>query len=91
MAKSKGQLASNLELLNYLHSLARGLRESKRDDLAEVVEVATGHAAGLSTEFLGESRIALVAIEAQARQVLGAAEEEWLRQVLAQLDRALGE
>jgi len=82
-------LADNRRLYEYLLTLASKLKSQGREDLGQIVVSASRQAAGLSTEFLGESRIALREV---AREQAGALTEEEARElteVLQQLDAAL--
>ena len=81
-------LRSNQELYDYLLRLTRGLKSRGATELAEAVAFASGNAAGLSTEFLGESKIALQRVALEGRAVLTASESADLEDVLQQLAAA---
>ena len=53
------RLANSQALYEYLVNLAAWFREHGTESMAEMIAAASRHGAGLSTEFLGESRIAL--------------------------------
>jgi hypothetical protein len=53
------RLENNAELHRYLLLLVSQLRDRGEADLAALRESANRQASGMSTEFLGESRIAL--------------------------------
>jgi hypothetical protein len=82
-------LAGNNELLEYLRNLEAILCSRGCEDLAEVVQKAGRLASGLSTEFLGESRIALRRVAESAPKVLTNSEIQTVKDVLLQLDSAL--
>ncbi len=52
-------LANNTDLYNYLRSLEDLLADRGAEQLADSIRFAAGQSTELSTEFLGESRIAL--------------------------------
>jgi hypothetical protein len=83
------ELSSNSELYSYLLSLETRLREAGSAELADAVAEASQHAAGMSTEFLGESRIALRRVAGAMKDLLSGTEISDLRDVLDQLDAAL--
>jgi hypothetical protein len=82
-------LSSNLELYQYLLALSAELRERNAGDLSEAITHASRTSAGMSTEFLGESRIALRRVLTEEDGVLTVGEREELLDVLKQLDNAL--
>lgn len=82
------KLRSNRELYEYLGRMAGTLGSIGRPDLGQVVADAMGHASSLSTEFLGESRLALRRVLANGGSVLPSQERADLVEVLAQLDQA---
>ncbi len=53
------RLANSQALYEYVVNLAAWFREHGAESMAEMVAAASRHGAGLSTESLGESRIAL--------------------------------
>ncbi len=82
-------LSNNSELYEYLLGLEGTLRRHGAADLADAVASASRQASGLSTEFLGESRIALRRVSTQGQGVLSEPELMDLLDVLGQLDAAL--
>jgi len=83
------KLANNRELYEYLLSLSTTLQSRGGDALSQIVSAASRHAAGMSTEFLGESRIALRQVAQDTGGILSPAEQGDLCDVLEQLDQAL--
>jgi hypothetical protein len=83
------KLASNKELYEYLLTLSATLKSRKCERLSQLLTSASGHAAGMSTEFLGESRIALREVSREQDSALTREEQGHLLEVLAQLDAAL--
>jgi hypothetical protein len=81
-------LASNSELYAYLLSLKTMLEENGAFELASVAEHASRHAAGMSTEFLGEARIALRRVYSDNRNGLTDVQKAFLHDVIVQLDAA---
>jgi hypothetical protein len=63
-------LSSNSDLYRYLLELAENLRKLGLSELAEIVISASNQAAAMSTEFLGESRIALRRVWNCGRSIL---------------------
>jgi len=84
------KLSSNSDLHRYLLQLAKDLALLRSPELADIVTSASRHASGLSTEFLGESRIALREVQSRGHSVLGEQARADLADVLRQLDAALG-
>jgi hypothetical protein len=82
-------LASNQELYNYLLGLTDILMERGSTVLANSVRGAARPASGMSTEFLGESRIALDQTPAAEAGALNSPEREQLIAVISQLDKTL--
>ena len=83
-------LSNNRELYEYLLLLAEKLKDRGSLELGETVRLASRHAASnMSTEFLGESRIALRQVLQVQRNVLTEQERTDLADVLKQLDDAL--
>jgi hypothetical protein len=82
-------LFSNQDFYGYLLRLADVLVERGSLGLAEDVRGAASQAAGMSTEFLGESRIALRRVQATEAGALRPPEREHLVAVIDQLDKAL--
>jgi len=72
----------------YLSRLARRLEANTSDELAEQVRLARRHVS-MSTESLGEARIALRIVAAAEPPCLTEQEREELTSVLRQLDAAL--
>ncbi len=82
-------LHNNRELYEYLGRLAGALDSAGQHDLEQVVTTAMGNASSLSTEFLGESRLALRRVLSDGGSALTSQERTDLVDVLAQLDQAL--
>jgi len=83
------QLSSNSELYEYLQSLSKLLRERQAKELSEAVAHASETSAGnLSTEFLGESRMALKRLLKKEHGVLNSEERAEVKDVLNQIDAA---
>jgi hypothetical protein len=82
-------LANNQELFDYLRYLATEFRKRKSDELSDVVIHASRHAADMSTEFLGEARIALRRVLKEGGGILDVSERNSLTDVIKQLDEAL--
>ena len=82
------KLANNRDLYEYLLSLARVLKNRGAENLAQAVLSASGHFAGMSTEFLGESRIALRKVVRVEHGLLNKAESTELVEILKQIDSA---
>lgn len=83
-------LSSNSDLYEYLLALGGDLRKLGSADLADAVMSASRQAAGMSTEFLGESRIALRRVWSRGRTILSQEAVADLADVLRQLDAAFG-
>ena len=81
--------ANNKELYEYLLALSAQLAVHGLDDLSKDVVAASRHAAGMSTEFLGESRLALRRVLRLGGHALAEQERADLQDVLKQLDSAL--
>lgn len=82
-------MSSYRELYEYLLSLATILKERKMDELSEAVRFASAHAASnISTEFLGESRIALRRVSNEENGILTNEERADLLEVVNQIDEA---
>jgi hypothetical protein len=82
-------LASNTDLYNYLRSLANLLTERGSAELAESIRFAASQGTGLTTEFLGESRIALQRVLDSDVGALQLQERDELRGVIGQVEAAL--
>ena len=83
------RLADNRALYDYLVSFAAHLRRHGADEMADAVTGAYKQAAGLSTEFLGESRLALRRVRDSNVAGLSVKDQTDLTEVLEQLDAAL--
>jgi hypothetical protein len=83
------RLENNAELHRYLLLLVSQLRDRGEADLAALLESANRQASGMSTEFLGESRIALRQLLVEEQGTLTEAERKDVLNVLKQLDKAL--
>jgi len=84
-------LSNNAELYQYLLQLSSTLEERDAKKLGEAVAHASKCSAGMSTEFLGESRIALRQVLKRGWSVLTTQECDDVKDVLRQLDKALDE
>jgi len=78
---------SNSALYEYLKRLGDRLRSSGEQSLAVLIEHAQAQALSTATEFLGESKIALLRIQAGST-VLTVKEREALSAAIAQLTSA---
>jgi len=83
------RLVNNQALDKYLITLATKLRERGANLGADALIAASRQAAAMSTEFLGESRIALRALCESGARVLSDEDRAELNDVLEQLDAAL--
>jgi len=82
-------LSSRRELYDYLVFLAAELKKRKFDELSEAVTRASHHVvSNMTTEFLGESRIALRRVLKEEDGILLVGERSDLSDVLRQLDDA---
>ena len=80
--------SNNQQLLDYLVSLSSELKKRGLLELSEMLGFAIGNASSMSTEFLGESRIALRQVLQQGREALTEQERDDVQGVLKQLDKA---
>jgi hypothetical protein len=80
--------SSNSDLYSYLERLRTILVDRGADDLARAVGGAVRSAAGMSAEFLGESRIALRMVSEAKENQLDQLERQRLAQAIAELDSA---
>ena len=81
-------LNDNAELYEYLRLLSTRLEELGAKELAEcVMHASKTSACNVSTEFLGESRIALVRVMKEEGGVLTGQERDEVRDVLRRLDQ----
>jgi len=83
------QLANKQELFDYLIGLAASLRERGAESMAAIITIASKHAAGPTTEFLGESRIALRKLVDLDLAVLSEQDKSEVAGVVNQLNAAL--
>jgi hypothetical protein len=83
------KLASNTDLHEYLLLLGNLLADRCSHQLAGSVRFAAGQAAGLTTEFLGESRTALQQVLDVENGTLSPNERADLLSVIDQIERAL--
>jgi hypothetical protein len=83
------RLASNQALHDYLVHLGAALQEREAVPMAEIIAAAARQGAGLSTEFLGQSRVALEEVLNSNQAVLSDAIRIEMADVLKQLDMAL--
>ena len=81
-------LANNTELYEYLLHLGEVLKYRLAAELGKVVVHAGRSSVGMSTEFLGESRIALRKVLKEENGILTGQEREDLSDVLKQLGEA---
>jgi hypothetical protein len=81
-------LSNNAELHQYLQFLWKTLEERHAKELSEAVAHASRMSPFMSTEFLGESRIALRRLIKEGRGVLTSQERDDPRDVLSQIDAA---
>ena len=84
-------LKSKQELYEYLLTLSAKLTGRGAEKLGRAVITASRHAAGMSTEFLGESRIALREVAKDKSGILTHAEYTELSAVLKQIDSAFSD
>jgi hypothetical protein len=82
-------LSSNRDLYEYLLRLISELRNAGADKLARVVTFAAEQAAGISTEFLGEARLALREVLNEENRALTEEGRADLINVIEQLNQAL--
>lgn len=82
------QLSSNDDLQQYLKWLCRVLEERQATKLSAAVIHASLISPYMSTEFLGESRIALKRVMKEERGVLTDQERDELRDLLIQIEAA---
>ncbi len=82
-------LSGNRDLYDYLLCLASELKQRGSTALSEAVAFAAAQASSLSTEFLGESRIALRRVSKEENGVLTKPERADLLDVLRQRDEVL--
>ena len=80
---------NNQQLYDYLLSFSSELGKRGLKEMSDSVLFASRHASGISTEFLGESRIALRHVLQQAGGRLTDQERDDVQNVLKQLDTAL--
>ena len=83
------KFASNRQLYDYLLTLGLLLKDRGAEGLSRSVTAASRQAAGMSTEFLGEARIALRQVAQNGSGVLSDTERADLLDALEQLDTAL--
>jgi len=79
-------MTDNRELYDYLVSLALELKIHGAISLSEAVDFASGQASSSSTEFVGESRIALRKVMDEENGILSARQRSDLTDVLSQID-----
>jgi hypothetical protein len=82
-------LLNNADLYGYLVSLTSELRKRGAAELSDVIAFASFQAPSMSTEFLGESRIALRHVLNKETGILTEGERKDIIEVLRQLDQAL--
>jgi hypothetical protein len=81
--------SSNRELYDYLLSLSSELKQRGAAPLSEAVEFAMAQASSSSTEFIGESRIALRRVLREEHGVLSDSQLADLSDAIKQLDAAI--
>ena len=81
------ELASNRELYDYLVALRDKLADRGAFELSAKIDRASKHIAGMSTEFLGESMLALRAVHEQGH-MLEVNERDELIKVIDQVERS---
>jgi hypothetical protein len=81
--------SNNRELYEFLVHLRTVLSGKGAVHLSRIVESAMRQASALSTEFLGESRVALRTVINEQRGILTAEQADDVRDVIKQLDRVL--
>lgn len=81
--------SSNRELYDYLLSLSSELKQRGASALSESVEFAIAQASSSSTEFVGESRIALRRVLHEEHGVLSGSQLADVSDAIKQLDAAL--
>jgi len=86
---TKTPFSSNQELYDYLLRLADVLVERGSHVLARRVRGAAQQASGMSTEFLGESRLALEQTLAAEAGALNPQDRKYLVAAIDQLDQTL--
>lgn len=84
------KLRNNRELYDYMVLLGSVLKDRGATSLGDAVEFACGQATSASTEFLGESRIALKRVAAEENGVLTDSQRAELFEVLRQIEDAFG-
>jgi hypothetical protein len=82
------RLSNNAELYQYLQFLWKTLEERHAKELSEAVAHASRMSPFMSTEFLGESRIALRRLVKEEHGVLTSQERDDVKDVLSQIDGA---
>ena len=80
------RLSNNTELCQYLQFLWKTLEERHAKELSEAVAHASRMSPYMTTEFLGESRIALRKLIKEEHGVLTSQERDDVRNVLNQID-----
>jgi hypothetical protein len=83
------KLTSNTDLYEYLLSLGNLLSDRRAPQLAESVRFAARQSTGLSTEFLGESGIALRGVLSTENGILRRDEREELQGIIGEIEFAL--
>ena len=82
-------LSSNRDLYDYLLYLSSELKQRGSKALSEAVAFASSQGSSSSTEFLGESRVALRRVLNEENGTLSNQERADLSDVLKQLDESL--
>ncbi|HEX2836906.1 MAG TPA: hypothetical protein VHN77_02135 [Phycisphaerales bacterium] len=81
-------MSSNRDLYEYISSFSSVLKLRGLKEMSDILDVAIGHASSSSTEFLGESRIALRRILNEENGALTGEERAAMVTVLEQIDKA---
>jgi hypothetical protein len=89
MQANNGPLASNEDLHLYLLQIADALADLGRYTAAKKLRGAAVQASGLSTEFLGESRNALIEVLRSEGSAMPLADRDRLVAIIDQLSRTL--
>jgi hypothetical protein len=90
MTADKGPLASNADLHQYLLQTAESLARTGLTAQADQLRRAAAQGAGLSTEFLGESKIALDEVLRTAGSAMTPPDRNRLLAVIAQIKDSVG-
>jgi tellurite resistance protein len=81
-------LTSNAQLFDYLCDLARELQRCNETEAADAIVAASKFISGSPSEFLHESRVALVKVQSTCRESLSSFLLEGVSSVVNQIDDA---